>query len=203
MDPDTPSDSFPRYDEPYRTVELIHGFRWPKFHLTLDEAILTIDGAKQAELFEVEEFVPGARTLYHLASVLDGEWIFNDEERLNMPKVAAASRNVAEDLIGDGKPGKGKGKVDKKVTKVMKAKGNKKGTSPVGRSPYTDDQRIKVLKPKTEYREGTNNAKLFALVQKSGTIGAFKKARSRGGFGDSGVGGFFGSLVKDGIVKVT
>jgi len=163
----------------------------------LDEAILDINkGETQAVLLEVEEFVPGAKVLTELATVLDGEWYFNDERRLNMAKVVkAAKRNVEEDLIGGS---------SKKADKKTKVAAKKEAKGKPGRKAgggYQDDQRIKILKPKMEFKDGSNNAVVFEMMKKAGTIGAYKKARLKK-FGKDDVGGVLSKMVREGIVAV-
>lgn len=191
-------DLHPTHDEPYRTVEVMFGFRWPKFHQSIQDAVRSVDGARQAELTEVEEFVPGARVLVELATVLDGEWYFNDERRLNMATVKkAAARNVADDLIGGStkKSDKAKGKPAPKG----KPAAAKKSTE--SRSGYKDTQRIKILKASTEFKAGSRNAEVFEMLKKSATIGDYRKARKKK-LGDDKVGSVLGTLVKKGVVKV-
>jgi hypothetical protein len=75
-----------------------------------------------------------------------------------------------------------------------KANGNGKPGRPSG---YTDSQKIVVLKT----REGRGQKqKLWDMVTKSKTIGAYKSARAKAGL--KGLGGVFASFVNDGLVKV-
>lgn len=156
---------------------------------------MSVVDARQAELVAVEEFVPGARVLTELATVLDGEWFFNDERILNMAKVTK-TRNVEEDLVGDSKPGK-KAKVGAKA-KAPKAAAKKAGPT---RQAWKDTQRIKLVNKDYAPRDGSQADKVMKLLTKSATIGDYKKARKKAGLGDT-VGGVLPSLVKAGHFKV-
>lgn len=131
--------------------------------------------------------------------------------KASKPKVSAAtkaSRKAAGKPVkgkaasgatpASAKTAKGKGKPAKAAgSEPAKGKAAKPG-KPVGRpSPYTDDQKIVVVKA----REGRGQMqKLWEMVAKSKTIGSYKLAREKAGL--EGLGGVFSSFVKDGNIKV-
>lgn len=66
---------------------------------------------------------------------------------------------------------------------------------------FSDTAKIVVVKP-YEAREGSNMAQVWALVQKSKTIAAYRKARKAAKMGDN-VGGMLAGFVNAGHVRIT
>ena len=202
---------FPKYE----TIEDLcnYGYLWRYEHDTLEAAVMRFEGRYSGrgvtgELHEVVELVEGVKSTIKLADVVSGEWFIQDR-RLTMAKIKEAAakgkaRNVAADLLGDDQPSKGK-----VVKGAAKPNGKAATTKPVAakktggavtKSAYEPTQSIKVVK-KMEYRDGSTNAKVYAMLQKSATIKDFLKLRVKAGL-DNNVGGVFKSFVKEGIVKV-
>lgn len=105
-------------------------------------------------------------------------------------------RDVAADLIGNGKP----------TTKGKVTKGNgstaRRATKPA-RGPaakYEPTQRIVIVKPDREVRAGSAIGNVWQMVLKSKTIGDFLKRRKAAKM--EGMGGFFGQFVKEGSIRV-
>lgn len=183
----------------YKTIEIRweggvlypEGFRFAEWHETLSEAIRWIDGAKRAELIRLDNFVEGVDLQETIALIVDGEWLFIDEE-IDMAKVVKAKKNAARDIAADliGGPAK-------KKAAAKKAAAKKAGGGSRSRASYEDSAKIKVLK-KPEVREGTNRAKIWDLIAKSGTFGNWQKLRAKAGFGT----GFFSKMVRGKFIKV-
>jgi len=185
------------YRMPFQTKEYIFGCWMPGFHDTLDEAIVTIDGAKQAELSRLEEFVEGVQSLEQLAVVVNGEWIILNEKELTMAKIAKAKtgRDVAADLLGDDKTSR-KNKATKKAVKKKAAKGGGGGGVDV-------DKKILIVDKDYSPREGTVAAKIFGCIKHGQSVKSFmdRKAKLKNAGDGNGLPTLSG-LVRRGVVKI-
>lgn len=167
---------------------------------TLSEAIDIIADCEDAELLEIEEFVEGEYSAKKLAKVFYGGWEILDKEKLDMATVekvkknGATGRDVAEDLLGNGKREK----------KAKKEKGMKKAAKSErpNRSGFEEKQRIVVKNKDFSPREGSNSAKIWGCIKSGRTVGDFMKARSKlKGMPGNGL-PYLGSLVRKGIIAV-
>jgi hypothetical protein len=75
-----------------------------------------------------------------------------------------------------------------------------KKIKPVRVTTFSDNAKITVLKP-YEAREGSNVARVFAMVAKSKTIAQYKSLRAKNKL--SGVGGMLAGFIAAGHVRVS
>jgi hypothetical protein len=126
-------------------------------------------------------------------------------EVVKVVEAEAAKGKGAKATKGKATKGKAtKGKATKgKATKGAKAtKGKAKGARGPNVRQYGDDAKLVLANGPLTAREGSYLAKVYGLVNKAKTVGAYRAAREKAGLGDN-IGGVLGMLLRKGAVTIT
>jgi len=181
----------------FKVVEIIFGGRMPSRHETLDEAVQTLYGATEGELYEVKALAKHEEKLVKLADVMLGEWYLTAEGKRRdiMARVKAEKTKAdSDDLIG------GEDKTSKRTAKKKAAATDSTNGKQRGRAPaFSDNQVIQVLK-EPSFRKDSASGKAFQLIKKAGTVGKYRKLREKAGL--TGLGGVLRNLVESKHVRV-